>query len=395
MPTTITLRHISKLFPVDQQDQETSVPGDSRGRQLLDALRGDHDLEPKPATPPKYPGYLAALDDVTLTVHAGETLGILGPSGCGKTTLLRIAAGLERPTEGEVLYDGENLEDIPNKLRGIGMVFQNYALYPHLPNYDNIGFFLKLRQREVEIPERVHEISELMQIDLGPLLNRKPPTLSGGEQQRIAIARCLARDPRVFLFDEPFSNLDAKLRTSARLELHRLLHRYHVTSIYVTHDQTEAIALAHRIAILNEGRLEQIGTFRHLYDRPVNAFVASFLGKPPMNLFDGYSHTGTWVGSTFSWGPIRSDLDDGIRLNLGVRPEHLIPDAEGSITGAVAFIEQIYSERVQLVYLTIGQNRAVLRLPLEETVSRGDRLRLTIMPGQVHLFDQETGERLG
>ncbi len=393
MATTVTLRHITKVFRLGKGTHADSSDGH------LDHHRGAAESG-KPGFNPassadEEDAYLRALDDISMTVRPGETLGVLGPSGCGKTTLLRIVAGLEPPTGGEVLYDGQRLEDIPPRERGIGMVFQNYALYPHLPNVDNIGFFLKLRKREVEVPARVREISAFMQIDLEPLLSRKPPSLSGGEQQRVAIARCLARDPRVFLFDEPFSNLDAKLRTTARIELNRLLRRYNVTSIYVTHDQTEAFALSQRIAIMREGRLEQIGTFAQLYERPANTFVAGFLGKPAMNLFPGYTQDGMWIGQAFDWGPIRNDLDNGTRIVLGVRPEHLFLDEDGGLIGRVELIERIFSERIQLVHIKIGPHQAIIRLPIGLSIQRGSQLRLSIMPDQVHLFDQESGTRLG
>ncbi len=393
MPTTIVLRHITKIFETPSEAEQPA--SESAISNIVNALRIGSDASARtPGHLPEELGRQRAVDDVSLTVYPGETLGILGPSGCGKTTLLRIVAGLLRPTRGEVLYDGQPLEDIPPAERGIGMVFQNYALYPHLPSVDNIGFFLKLRKREQEIPQRVREISRLMRIDLKPLLSRKPPTLSGGEQQRVAIARCLARDPRVFLFDEPFSNLDAKLRTDTRVELKRLLQRYRITTIYVTHDQTEAIALADRIAIMREGRLVQIGTFEQLYNAPVNAFVAGFFGKPAMNLFPGFAHHGTWEGATFSYGPIRSDLNEDTPLILGVRPEHFVLDNTGNITAIVELIEPIYGERIQLVYTRIGSHRAILRLPLRHHVQIGEQLRLSIATDQVHLFDQESGKRL-
>lgn len=378
MSTTVTLKHVTKIY----------------GNRGL-AVRSQGAAASAEDSPPPQEEAIYALDDVTLTVRPGETLGILGPSGCGKTTLLRIAAGLELPTSGQVFYDNEDLQCIPMSERGIGMVFQNYALYPHLPSIDNIGFFLRLHRRETEIPARVREISELMRIDLKPLLSRKPPTLSGGERQRIAIARCLARDPRLFLFDEPFSNLDAKLRTSARVELKRLLQRYRVTSIYVTHDQTEAIALCDRIAVLNRGQLMQIGTFAHLYETPRNVFVAGFLGKPPMNLFDGYAEDGMWIGKAFNWGPIRRDFASGMRIVLGIRPEHIRLDDQEGIPATVTLVEPLYSDRVQLIHVQLGPHAVTIRAPLEHPVARGQQVRLSIPPEQVHLFDQVTGQRIG
>ncbi len=368
MATTVTLRHVTKIFG----SESAGVP---------------------PSHPEEGPVY--ALDDVTLTTHPGETLGVLGPSGCGKSTLLRIIAGLDHPTSGEVLYDNVPLEEIPMTERGIGMVFQSYALYPHLPSIENIGFFLRLRKREQEIPERVHEISKLMNIGLGPILSRKPPTLSGGERQRVAIARCLARDPRLFLFDEPFSNLDARLRTSARMELKRLLQKYEITSVYVTHDQLEATALCDRIAILNRGKLMQLGSYRQLYDTPVNVFVAGFLGSPSMNLFHGVVENSRWGGSAFSWGPVRRDLEDGAQVVLGVRPEHFFPDNTGELEVDVDLVEPIYSERIQIIHTRLQNQAVLLRLPLELAITPGQQLRLTIAPEHVHLFDTRTGQRIG
>ncbi len=365
MATTITLRHVSKVFPATETSDLHKQSGMS--------------------------GNLHALRDVSLTVRPGETLGVLGPSGCGKTTLLRVIAGLEIPTSGEILYDNVNLKDIPMVERGIGMVFQSYALYPHLPSVDNIGFFLRLRKREQEIPERVLEISEVMKIDLKPLLSRRPPTLSGGERQRVAIARCLARDPRVFLFDEPFSNLDAKVRASARVELRRLLQRYNVTSVYVTHDQTEAIALSHRIAILNNGQLVQIGTFQHLYETPKNVFVAGFLGSPPMNLFPGNVRGGKWIGKAFDWGPVRADISDGTSVVLGIRPEHLLPVTGGGIAATVQLVEPLYAERAQIIHARLGPHNLAIRLSQDTSIQRGETLSLAFTAERVHLFDGQTG----
>ncbi len=392
MPTTISLQHITKVFSGEEPPTEGGL------LQVVGKAVGlsQGSSPPSASRLPEDPSRVRALDDITLTVRPGEILGVLGPSGCGKTTLLRIAAGLLEPTSGEVRYDGVLLSEIPPAERGIGMVFQNYALYPHLPGEENIGFFLRLRKREHEIPQRIRDISRMMNIDLDPLLARKPPTLSGGEQQRLAIARCLARDPRVFFFDEPFSNLDAKLRTSARAELKRLLQRFRVTSIYVTHDQTEAIALSDRIAILHEGRLVQVGTYDQLYNMPVNTFVAGFFGSPPMNLFSGHAEGSKWVSAWFEWAPIRPDLEEDTPIVLGIRPEHFVLDEKGPIEVVAELVEPIFGERVQLIYARIGPStRVTLRLPLDTAIRRGDRLRLSIIAEQVHLFDQETGTRIG
>ena len=228
-----------------------------------------------------------ALDGISLDVADGEAMGILGPSGCGKSTLLRVVAGLEPVDEGHVFYDGEDVTDAPAKRRGVGMVFQNYALYPTMDSKRNLGFFFKMHRREPETEERVAVVCEIMGAGFRALLNRRPHELSGGQQQRVAIGRCVVREPRVFLFDEPLSNLDAKLRAHTRVEIKKLIRRFGITTIYVTHDQTEATAICDRIAVMRAGRVEQVGRFRDLYDRPINTFVAGFVGTPPMALLDG------------------------------------------------------------------------------------------------------------
>ena len=231
-----------------------------------------------------------ALDDLSLTVGDGETLAIVGPSGCGKSTLLRVVAGLEPLDEGRVLYDGEDVTEVEPKSRGIGMVFQSYALYPHMKGEGNLAFFFKVRNRPpAEMEERIKITSDIMGIGFDTLLSRKPGKLSGGQQQRVAIGRCIVRDPRLFLFDEPLSNLDAKLRTNTRVEIKRLLHRFEITAIYVTHDQTEAITLGDRIAVMKDGKIEQLGTYGQITTNPATAFVAGFLGLPPMNMIQGWT----------------------------------------------------------------------------------------------------------
>jgi ABC-type sugar transport system ATPase subunit len=324
MPT-IVLRHVYKSY-----EREELIP---LGRREAPPAHSSH-RGPAPAGS-HAPGHTVtpestyALDDLSLTIRNGETLSILGPSGCGKTTLLKVIAGLLKPDSGEITYDGVSLEDIPMAERGIGMVFQNYALYPHMEARENIGFYDIVRRQPEKIPERIRHIVEVMGVEVRHLLSRKPPTLSGGEQQRVAVARCLAREPKIFLFDEPLSNLDAKLRVETRMQLNRLLRHYQITSVYVTHDQTEAIALAHRIAIMRAGRIEQVGTAQTLYNAPVNAFVAQFFGTPPMNLFLGYVYGNTWEGKSFSVTAIRPGLRQGQAVWLGIRPEHIEPASTG------------------------------------------------------------------
>jgi ABC-type sugar transport system ATPase subunit len=231
---------------------------------------------------------VAALDHVNLTIPDGQTIAIVGPSGCGKSTLLRVVAGLEADYTGQVFYDDQEMSDIAPKERYIGMVFQNYALYPHFEGQGNLSFFFKVRKiSDKEAEERIRITSEIMGIGFNVLLERKPGTLSGGQQQRVAIARAIVRNPRLFLFDEPLSNLDAKLRKQTRIEIKRLLRRFAITALYVTHDQAEAIALGDQIAVMRGGRIEQVGPFQTLLQTPANTFVASFVGAPPMNLLSG------------------------------------------------------------------------------------------------------------
>ncbi len=338
-----------------------------------------------------------ALDSVNLEIREGETMSIVGPSGCGKTTLLRVVAGLEQPDSGYITYDGVDMHEVPPGERGIGIVFQNYALYPHMESQENIGFFFKLHKREEEIPERVRTVSKIMGVGFELLLSRKPPTLSGGERQRVAVARCIARDPRVFLFDEPLSNLDARLRVQTRGELKRILARYATTGLYVTHDQTEAIALGDRIAVMNLGRIEQVGPYADLYSRPSNLFVAEFLGVPPMNTFYGYvNDLGQWAGDDFKWPHIRHDLEEGRRLALGVRPEHIaVQESPHAIPAAVELVEPLFSERAHLLYTKIGRTRCVVRAPADVVARTGETVPLTFDPERVYLFDLKTGRRLG
>ncbi|MHB9034972.1 MAG: ABC transporter ATP-binding protein, partial [Anaerolineae bacterium] len=239
------------------------------------------------------PGTVFALDGVDLTIPDGKTLAIVGPSGCGKSTLLRAVAGLQKLDGGTVYYDDKDMSDIAPKDRMIGMVFQSYALYPHMKGEGNLGFFFKMRNRtDEEMMERIKITSEIMGLGFETLLSRKPGALSGGQQQRVAIGRCIVRDPSLFLFDEPLSNLDAKLRASTRVEIRRLLQRFKITAIYVTHDQIEAITLGDFIAVMRHGKIEQLGTYDEITTNPVNSFVAGFLGLPPMNLLEGWTATG-------------------------------------------------------------------------------------------------------
>jgi ABC-type sugar transport system ATPase subunit len=390
--TTIILQHVTKRYlSGEKHDVGAFERVITSAAHLFDSQSAEYDRA-NPGTEP--PDRINALDDLSLTIRAGETLGIIGPSGCGKTTLLKVIAGLLRPDSGEILYDGVPLQEIPMTERGIGMVFQNYALYPHLAARDNIGFYDLIRKQPEKIPERIQQIVKIMGVDIRNLLSRKPPTLSGGEQQRIAVARCLARDPKVFLFDEPLSNLDAQLRVETRVQLHRLLRHYQITSVYVTHDQTEAVALADRIAIMRAGNIEQIGSFHALYDTPRSAFVAEFFGTPPMNLFAGHVWGDTWEGRGFSVNPLRPGLRQGQAILLGIRPEH-IQIADSGIPAVVEYVEPILTQSRQFIYTTIRGQRCVISTGLDTAASREDSICLQFPSENLYFFDQKTGARIG
>ncbi len=389
MPT-IVLRHVYKSY----EREELILLGRREAPPVNSPARGPAPSAPHAPGHADTPESTNALDDLSLTIRNGETLSILGPSGCGKTTLLKVIAGLLKPDSGEITYDGVPLEDIPMAERGIGMVFQNYALYPHMEARENIGFYDIVRRQPEKIPERIQHIVEVMGVEVRHLLSRKPPTLSGGEQQRVAVARCLAREPKIFLFDEPLSNLDAKLRVETRMQLNRLLRHYQITSVYVTHDQTEAIALAHRIAIMRAGRIEQVGTAQTLYNAPVNAFVAQFFGTPPMNLFLGHVYGNTWEGKSFSVSSIRPGLRQGQSVWLGIRPEHIEPASSG-IVGQVEFVEPLLSQQSQLVHVKLAGQQCVVRLSLAHQIHPGDTFTMRFPSEHLYFFDRDTGARIG
>ncbi|HEY64784.1 MAG TPA: ABC transporter ATP-binding protein [Caldilineae bacterium] len=367
---------------------KTSFPFRRRGKRKASSPERGEEAEP----------YIVALDGVDLTIRDGEVMSIVGPSGCGKSTLLRIIAGLEEPDRGRVLYDGRDMKGVPPRDRGIGMVFQDYALYPHWDAYDNLGFFFRLRKREHEIPPRVKEAAEILGVDFKYLLSRKPPTLSGGEQQRVAVGRCIVRDPQLFLFDEPLSNLDAKLRSDTRVQIRRLLNRFRVTSVYVTHDQAEAVAMGDRIAVMREGRIIQVGTFRDLYDRPADTFVASFFGTPAMNLLPGHLE-----GDAFLHGSLRITLPRHLRaaaragqpVYLGIRPEHLhLAEEPQGAMGVVEVVEHVPSARTQFVHIRLEGLRLVATADENLPIHQGDRVSLQPTPEALYLFDGITGKNL-
>jgi len=278
-------------------------------------------------------------------------------------------------------------------------VFQNYALYPHMEGWENISFFLRIQRREQEIPERVRAVSEMMGVGFEHLLRRRPPRMSAGERQRVAIARCIARDPSVFLFDEPLSNLDAKLRVQTRVEIKRLLLRYHSTCLYVTHDQTEAIAIGDRVAVMRAGQIEQVGTMGEIRSWPANAFVASFVGSPPMNIWPARAgEDGVQVGAFHISGyPLMKHRPRSSQpLLYGIRPEHLAPDVNGPLEMRVDWTEPHLAERKLLVRGLVGDLSATAIIADDPPagVRVGDRLRLSVDPSEAHLFHADTGKRL-
>jgi multiple sugar transport system ATP-binding protein len=336
-------------------------------------------------------GSVTAIDELTMTAEDGEFLVLLGPSGCGKTTALRMIAGLEEVTSGNVVIGDEIVNDVPPKDRDIAMVFQSYALYPHLSVRRNIEF--PLRQRGVSKEERIQRVAAAAEtLGLTELLGRKPRELSGGQRQRVALARAIVRDPRVYLMDEPLSNLDAKLRIQTRADIVATQRALGTTVVYVTHDQVEAMTMGNRIAIINEGRLQQIGPPVELYEHPVNTFVANFLGNPGMSLATGSIVGGkVQVGSTVVGATVHRDGP----VTIGVRPESLAIAPEG-VPAVVQFIEVLGADVLVLCQLESAERVVVRQAFGAPRPGTGEAIHLGLVGGEqsVHLFDATTGSRL-
>jgi len=339
-------------------------------------------------------GNFTAVADLDLEVRDQEFLVLLGPSGCGKTTTMRMVAGLEEATEGEIYIGKDRVDGVLPKYRDVAMVFQSYALYPHLTVEENIGYPLKIRK--VPVDERKRQVAAVARrVELDAMLDRLPKELSGGQRQRVALARAIIRTPRVFLMDEPLSNLDAKLRVQMRAELKHLQHELKITTIYVTHDQIEAMTLAHRVAVMNRGRIEQLGTPREIYSNPRTLFVAGFIGAPPMNLLEGEVEGGVFTGA------------DGLRVAglgavsipkavLGVRPE----DAEVVESGSsqANLNAPIYSVELTgentLVSVAVGRGLLTMRADKDFSGNIDQQIGIHIAPGRAFLFDRESEDRV-
>ena len=352
-----------------------------------------------------YDNKVTAVHDVNLVIKDKEFIVLVGPSGCGKSTTLRMVAGLEEISDGELYIDGRLVNEEAPKDRDIAMVFQNYALYPHMTVYDNLAFALKLRKvPKAEIDKKVREVAEIL--DITQYLTRKPKALSGGQRQRVAIGRAMVRDPKVFLMDEPLSNLDAKLRNQMRAEIIKLRSRINTTFMYVTHDQTEAMTLGDRIVIMKDGFVNQIGTPQEVFNKPVNLFVAGFIGMPVMNFFDNcklLKENGVYYAeirgvrfklSDFQQKALAQNGVETCDIIAGIRPQH-ITVGEGELKATIEVSEMMGSE--YNIHARCGNDEVVMLIPtydLETDVSMGKTIPFTTKPNLIQLFDKETGNNL-
>jgi multiple sugar transport system ATP-binding protein len=343
-------------------------------------------------------GSTKVIHGISFEIADGEFMVLVGPSGCGKSTLLRMLAGLEEITGGEIAIDTRVVNDVESKDRDIAMVFQSYALYPHMTVRDNMGFSLRLRKApQAEIDQRVADAAKIL--DLDPYLHRFPRELSGGQRQRVAMGRAIVRDPKVFLFDEPLSNLDAKLRVAMRAEIKALHQRLKTTTVYVTHDQIEAMTMADRIVVMHDGVVEQIGAPLELYDHPDNLFVAQFIGSPAMNIVDGTLRRAGPAAFVEAAGGVRWPVGagagaDGEAVALGVRPEHLgltVPGGD-AVPAEIVVVEPTGAE-TELV-LQVGDEKVLLVTHGRPDVRPGEKIGLALDPAKLHLFDRTSGRRL-
>ncbi|SMX39509.1 ABC transporter ATP-binding protein [Octadecabacter ascidiaceicola] len=335
-------------------------------------------------------GSFVGVENFDLTIADQEFLVLLGPSGCGKTTTMRMIAGLEDPTEGDILVDGKRINDLEPKDRDCAMVFQSYALYPNLDVYENIRFPLRMRKvPSSEHKERVMRASAMVELD--DFLHRKPAELSGGQRQRVALARAIVRQPNVFLMDEPLSNLDAKLRVSTRAQIKNLSHELKVTTIYVTHDQIEAMTLADRVVVMSAGVVQQVGSPTEIYDNPANTFVASFIGSPAMNLLEGTIEGGTFTGKDVTITGLDSTHSGPI--TLGYRAEDAAIGGDAPSVNAPVYSMELLGDATMVTF-RIGGTIATVKADKEFRAAIGETVAATIPAATCHLFDATTGERL-
>ena len=336
-----------------------------------------------------YPNGTLAVNETSLNIENGEFVVFVGPSGCGKSTLLRMIAGLEDITSGEIILDANTINNVDPSERDVAMVFQNYALYPHMTVYNNMAYGLKNRGiSKKEIEDKVNEVAKLLEID--QYLSRKPSMLSGGQRQRVAMGRAIVRNPKIFLFDEPLSNLDAKLRNQMRLEIKKLQRQMGVTSIFVTHDQIEAMTLGDRIVVINKGIVEQVGTPKDIYSKPNTKFVAEFIGSPQMNIFNCKINNGIAKIDNHSFNLNKSfNVEDA---SIGIRPDDMQISDSGSITCKANLVEYLGSDMI--IYSSIGNQEFSCKLSSKIDVKAGDEFKFDIDPSLIHVFDNSSGKRL-
>lgn len=349
----------------------------------------------------KQVGQTTILDKVSVDIKKGEFVVIVGPSGCGKSTLLRLIAGLEQLSKGQILINNECVNTIPAAQRDMAMVFQSYALYPHMSVFDNMAYGLKMRRiRKDEIKQRVTETARLLQ--LTPYLERKPNALSGGQKQRVAMGRAIVRSPSVFLFDEPLSNLDAKLRTEMRHEIKRLHQQFNTTSLYVTHDQTEAMTMAERVLVLNQGVVEQVGTPQELYQNPATLFVAGFTGHYPINFISGRFNASTSmieteIGIRWALKSAGTPLVDGEEIVVAIRPEHLRvcqANEPQALRLTVEFVDDMGADKLIQAQCTTNGQRITLRVSSDDAWS-DNTLYVQLPTNKIHCFQRSSGKRIG
>ena len=335
-------------------------------------------------------GSFVGVDNLNLTIKDQEFLVLLGPSGCGKTTTMRMIAGLEDVTDGDIMIDGKRVNDLDPKDRDVAMVFQSYALYPNMNVYENIRFPLKVRKiPEIEHEERVMRASSMVELD--EFLHRKPAELSGGQRQRVALARAIVREPNVFLMDEPLSNLDAKLRVSTRAQIKNLSHELKVTTIYVTHDQIEAMTLADRVVVMKDGIVQQVGSPTDIYDHPANSFVASFIGSPAMNLVRGEIVNKTFKGDFIKISGF-TKMDGPIQLGFRAEDASIVKDG-GEIHAAVFAMELLGD--ATMITVRVNKELVSVKAAKDYRAQIGDMVRISVPKRICHLFDDQTGGRIG